>query len=903
MAGYILPTGYSDPNGIWGSETLAYNNNTDYGDAARCTVPAWSWSGYLVLTVDPVYCSKLKFFARYDGTNGINKIDLDVYYSGAWHNVYEGSFLNRVWTEKSLGGSYYVSQLRIRFYNNDSSVKTALLYEAHFYETTGIPKVTTNAATGVSGALATLNGNITDVGGATCTVRGFKYKEGIAGEEQDASDSGAFGTGAFSEALTGLDPTKKYYFKAYATNTAGTGYGAWKSFGVTIAAPTVTSGAATSVDHEKATLNGNITTTGGQDCTERGFQWKIGAGGDIDTLPETGTFGVGAYSILLDDLDANVIYYFRAYAKNSAGTSYGDWLNFTTDITNPTVITHNATDELETQVTGNGEIVSTGGVDCDGRGFDYGLSKVATWMKEESAGSYGVGFFDIDIDGLTANTEYWYRAWAKRYGAFSKLDNPSNLPTGEGQDAKFSHDDNYLAVAHMTTPYITIYKRSGDVFTKLDNPADLPANHATCVAWSHDSTYLAVGHTDSPYVTIYKRSGDTFTKLDNPADLPVREVSHLAWSPTSLYLHASDGTLYSSGGTLYKRTGDTFAKLTHPAPTGISDTAFSPDGNYFAKIWCTAETKYCYIYKITAGDTFTKLDDPVDLPDAPLSVAWSHNSTYLSVGQQASPYIFTWKRSGDTFTKLADPVTAPTSFLSDLAYSHDSSFLACIQDNEPEHIIYKRSGDVLTKFDDLDPTVSGTSGSTIVFSNYNNNYIVFAHSASPYINIYARTVDAEGYGEWVKFITAAPGLPGAKPSGYKNDVCSDDSGYSFILNRSLTDDGATYESYFVLSTDLSGKKTLHTNKRLLDIFSYFINKGTGTAKIYVKRDTEPDWQYAGEVSLAGEDEIIIRHLPSENEDTKGDVDFLAKTFLIKFVFENDFEFIGMITEAVPIGDR
>jgi len=160
-----------------------------------------------------------------------------------------------------------------------------------------------------------------------------------------------------------------------------------------------------------------------------------------------------------------------------------------------------------------------------------------------------------------------------------------------------------------------------------------------------------------------------------------------------------------------------------------------------------------------------------------------------------------------------------------------------------------------------------------------------------------------GYGEWVKFMTAAPGTPGDKPSGYKNDICSDDSGYTYILNRSLTDDGASYESHFTLSTDLSGKKTLHTNKRLLDIFSYFANKGTGTAKVYVKRDNEPAWQYAGEISLAGEEEIIIKHLPSENEDSEGDVDYLAKHYLIKFLFENDFEFIGMITEAVGIGDR
>jgi len=162
------------------------------------------------------------------------------------------------------------------------------------------------------------------------------------------------------------------------------------------------------------------------------------------------------------------------------------------------------------------------------------------------------------------------------------------------------------------------------------------------------------------------------------------------------------------------------------------------------------------------------------------------------------------------------------------------------------------------------------------------------------------TTEYKGYGEWLSFITAAPG---GKPSGYKNDICSDYNGYTYILNRSLTDDGEDYESYFVLSTDLSGKQTLHTNKRLLDIFSYFANKGTGTAKVYVKRDTEPAWQYAGEITLTGEQEIIIKHLPSENQDTEGDVNYMAKTFLIKYVFENDFEFIGAIFESVPIGDR
>lgn len=411
---YVSPTGHNDPNGSWNNEYMAYDGSL----TTRCStsVPAHSWSNYLELTIDSIYCSKIKFYASYTGTAGINSIDLDVFKNGVWHDVYQGSFLHLVWVEKTneLDPSY-VTKMRVRFYNNASSPHVASLIEAMFYQEAGVPIVTTNAATDVADDEATLNGNITNTGGVAPTVRGFVYKEGIAGDEVDASDSGDFAVGAYTKALTGLDPTKKYYFRAYATNTEGTGYGDWLSFGVDVAVPTVTTGAATLIEAEQATLNGNMTETGGGDATERGFEWKIGLTGDVETLPETGEFGVGAYTLDLEDLSANVQYYFRAYAKNAGGTGYGSWLNFTTSITDPEVITHNATDELTTQVTGNGEIVKTGGADCDEVGFEYGLSKKATWIKNEVAGGYGVGFFELDITGLTPNTEYWYRAYAKRF--------------------------------------------------------------------------------------------------------------------------------------------------------------------------------------------------------------------------------------------------------------------------------------------------------------------------------------------------------------------------------------------------------------------------------------------------------------------------------------------------------
>ena len=47
---------------------------------------------------------------------------------------------------------------------------------------------------------------------------------------------------------------------------------------------------------------------------------------------------------------------------------------------------------------------------------------------------------------------------------FTKLPDPSGLPTGDIFGVSFSQDDAYLAVCHATSPYITIYKKSGGTF-------------------------------------------------------------------------------------------------------------------------------------------------------------------------------------------------------------------------------------------------------------------------------------------------------------------------------------------------------------------------------------------------------------------------------------------------------
>jgi len=132
---WISPTGYSDPSSDWNNEINAYDNNTGTRAISTALGPLqwWQWSGYLELTRPAVNCDKIRFYAWYH-QNYCSKIDVEVYYSGSWHEVYEGSFTDSTWVEKSLDGTYSVTKARVRFwYKGSLTGTTADLYEFDFH--------------------------------------------------------------------------------------------------------------------------------------------------------------------------------------------------------------------------------------------------------------------------------------------------------------------------------------------------------------------------------------------------------------------------------------------------------------------------------------------------------------------------------------------------------------------------------------------------------------------------------------------------------------------------------------------------------------------------------------------------------------------------------------------------
>ncbi len=97
-------------------------------------------------------------------------------------------------------------------------------------DNTAAPVLTTAAVTEITETTAQCGGTITSDGGATVTARGVCWSTSPTLTVADSKTSDGDGAGSFTSFITGLAASTTYYVRAYATNSAGTGYGSAISF-------------------------------------------------------------------------------------------------------------------------------------------------------------------------------------------------------------------------------------------------------------------------------------------------------------------------------------------------------------------------------------------------------------------------------------------------------------------------------------------------------------------------------------------------------------------------------------------------------------------------------------------------------------------------------------------------
>ncbi len=315
--------------------------------------------------------------------------------------------------------------------------------EVSFTALEGLPVVTTGEVTDITANSAKGSGTVTEQGGSAVTERGIcwstSHNPTITSNHQ-ASGSGA---GSFTANMTNLASGTTYYVRAYAKNTQGTTYGEEKQFTTTASKPTVTTGSITNITQTSATGSGNVTNDGGATVTERGICWSTSQNPTISGSHQASGNGTGSFTANMTGLAAGTTYYVRAYATNSAGTSYGEQKTFSTTANMPTVTTSQVTNITQMTAQGGGNVTSDGGAAVTQRGICWSTSHNPTANGSHANSGSGTGSFTANMTGLMANTTYYVRAYAT-----------NSQGTSYGNEVSFTTSQN-ISSPTVTTSAVT----------------------------------------------------------------------------------------------------------------------------------------------------------------------------------------------------------------------------------------------------------------------------------------------------------------------------------------------------------------------------------------------------------------------------------------------------------------
>jgi subtilase family serine protease/uncharacterized membrane protein len=192
------------------------------------------------------------------------------------------------------------------------------------------PSVTTDNATGITDTAATLNGELTSMGGFSSAGLSFEY--GLTdsyGNTVAGVPSELHAAGTFSANLSGLDSDQTYHFRAIATGDRPV-YGADATFTTAVTPPSVTTGAATAISTTTATLNGELTSLGDSVSVVPAFEYGLSDsyGHTVAGVPSD-LSATWNFTAALSGLTSGQTYHFRAIATGDV-TGYGSDKTFTT---------------------------------------------------------------------------------------------------------------------------------------------------------------------------------------------------------------------------------------------------------------------------------------------------------------------------------------------------------------------------------------------------------------------------------------------------------------------------------------------------------------------------------------------------------------------------------------------
>ncbi|MEY4916530.1 MAG: hypothetical protein RL616_443, partial [Verrucomicrobiota bacterium] len=297
--------------------------------------------------------------------------------------------------------------------------------------------------------------------------------------------------------------------------------------------PSVTNLAASGVLATAATLNGQVTSTGGQSPTVKIYFGTANGGTNPAAWTTNVSLGAqgGAFSAAVSNLTANTTYYFAAFATNAAGATWAaPALSFTTLTVAPIILTNLPAANVQgASAILNGQVVSIGNSTPNVTLF-YGPSNGGTnsgaWANSIYLGAQG-GSFSVTAMGLVTNTLYYFTAaavnadgtaWATPALSFT------TLPTAPVVSVLTYHYDNARSGANTNEVLLTPSQVNINNFGRL-------------IKYTTDG-YI---YTQPLYVLGVNIPG-----------IGVRNVVYVASEHDTVYAFDADSSVGANGGLLWK---------------------------------------------------------------------------------------------------------------------------------------------------------------------------------------------------------------------------------------------------------------------------------------------------------------------------------------------------------------
>ncbi|CAM4281726.1 hypothetical protein [Flavobacterium terrigena] len=181
--------------------------------------------------------------------------------------------------------------------------------------------------------------------------------------------------------------------------------------------PVVTTATVTNTVSTNAISGGTITSNGGSEITAKGVVYGIDHNPTLSDLKTIDGLGNGNFTSTLNNLLPATVYYIRAYATNSNGTSYGNEVVITTAAASnlPVLTTTVITNNIYPRATTGGEVTANGSTPVSARGVVWSTTASPTVpsTKKTIDGS-GLGVFTSTITNLNVapGTTVYLRAYA-----------------------------------------------------------------------------------------------------------------------------------------------------------------------------------------------------------------------------------------------------------------------------------------------------------------------------------------------------------------------------------------------------------------------------------------------------------------------------------------------------------